>query len=50
MFRDLPGHPHQLHSNPECSQLTKHTFNIQSAARAGPPEDEQVMLETGRGS
>jgi hypothetical protein len=31
------------------SQLTLYARNIQSAVGLGPPEDEQVMLETCRG-
>jgi hypothetical protein len=32
------------------SQLTKHARNMPSAVSGEPPEDEQVMLETCRGS
>jgi hypothetical protein len=62
MFRALLTHPQEVLNKRHfvgCatvavklqswhSQLTKHARNIPSAVCSTPPEDEQVMLETGR--
>jgi hypothetical protein len=41
---------HQFHSNPDKSQLTLHARNIPRVVCAEPPEDEQLILKTCRGT